>query len=59
VADENPVNYMRLMREIRAQIGRELAGKTPEERVRWMEEEAAKRNWLSAPPPAGHTRKTA
>jgi hypothetical protein len=55
MADEEPFDCVRMMREIRAEVGRELAGKTPEERVRWIEEEAAKRNWLSAPPPTGET----
>ena len=59
MADEKPFDCVRMVREIRAEIARELAGKTLEERVRWMEEEAAKRNWLSAPPPADDTRKTA
>lgn len=59
MADEKPFDCVRIMREIRAEIGRELAGKTPAERVRWIEEEAKKRSLLSAPPPAGDTRKTA
>ncbi len=49
--DEKPFDCVRFMREARARVSRELAGKTPEERVRWINEEGAK-FWKEHPAPA-------
>ena len=55
--DEKPFDCVRFMREARARVSRELAGKTPEERIRWINEEGAKKNH-PAPVP-DETRKSA
>jgi hypothetical protein len=47
MADEKPFDCVRFQRQARARINRELAGKTPEEQVRWIREQAAR----YAPPP--------
>ena len=42
MADEKPFDCVRFQRQVRARINRELAGKTPEEQVRWIREQAAR-----------------
>lgn len=42
MADEEPFDCVRLMRDIREQIGREMDGMTFEEQRRWIEEQLAK-----------------
>jgi hypothetical protein len=57
--DEKPFDWVRFTREARARVSRELSGKTPEERVRWINEEGAKL-WNELPAPApDEARKTA
>jgi hypothetical protein len=53
---ETPINYVRLMREIRDQVNREIAGMTYEEEQRWMQDQLAAKNKLSVAParPSGH-----
>jgi hypothetical protein len=41
---EPPINYVRLMREIRDQVNREIAGMTYEEEQRWMEDQLTAKN---------------
>jgi len=59
---ETPINYVRLMREIRDQVNREIAGMTYEEEQRWMQDQLAAKNkpsvaegakfWKEHPAPA-------
>lgn len=42
MADEKPFDCVRFQRQVRARISRELAGRTSEERVRWIREQAAR-----------------
>jgi hypothetical protein len=42
MADEKPFDCVQFQRQARARISRELAKKTPEERVRWIREQAAR-----------------
>jgi hypothetical protein len=49
--DYEPIDALRLKEELQARVSRELAGKTPEERVRWINEEGAK-FWKEHPAPA-------
>ena len=51
MADEKSFDCVRFMREARARVSRELSGKTPEERARWINEEGAK-FWNQNPAPA-------
>ncbi|HEX8453698.1 MAG TPA: hypothetical protein VF647_16470 [Longimicrobium sp.] len=48
--DYEPIDALRLKEELQARVSRELAGKTPEERVRWINEEGAK-FWKEHPAP--------
>ncbi len=41
---EPSINYVRLMREIRDRVSREIAGMTYEEEERWMEDQLAAKN---------------
>lgn len=49
--DYEPIDALRLKDEVQERVRRELAGKTPEERVRWINEEGAK-FWKEHPAPA-------
>ena len=42
MADDKPISYVRVMREIRDQMNREIAGMTAEEEKRWLAEQLAK-----------------
>lgn len=42
MAEEKPFSYVRLMREIRDQVNREISGMTFEEQQRWMREQRRK-----------------
>lgn len=42
MADEKPFDALRLKAELGARVTRALEGLTPEERIRWIREEAAK-----------------
>jgi hypothetical protein len=42
MVDEKPFDCVEFQRQARARISRELAGKTPEERIRWIREQAAR-----------------
>ncbi len=40
--DYEPIDALRLKEELQERVNRALAGLTPEERIRWIREEAAK-----------------
>lgn len=42
MAEDKPFDCVKFQRQARARINRELAGKTPEEQVRWIREQAAR-----------------
>ena len=44
MASEKPFSYVRLMREIRDQINREISGMTFEEQQQWMREQRARQH---------------
>ncbi|MBD0321468.1 MAG: hypothetical protein ICV87_14105 [Gemmatimonadetes bacterium] len=41
MSDEQPVSYVKLMREIRDEINREIAGMSAAEEARWFAEQRA------------------
>jgi hypothetical protein len=49
--DYEPINALRLKDELQERVRRELEGKSPEEQVRWINEEGAK-FWREHPAPA-------
>jgi len=42
MADDKPVSYVQMMRGIRDQLNREIAGMNIEEEKRWLKEQLAK-----------------
>lgn len=48
--DYEPIDALRLKVEMQERVRRELVGKTPEERVQWINEEGAK-FWKEHPAP--------
>lgn len=59
MADDKPIDALRLKAELGRRVSRALAGLTAEERIRWIREEAAKYRKESAVRPVDETRKTA
>jgi len=49
--DYEPIDALRLKYELQERVSRELAGLTPEEQLRWINEEGAK-FWKEHPAPA-------
>jgi hypothetical protein len=56
---EKPIDALRLKAELGDRVSRALIGRTPEEQLRWIREEAAEYRKLNPTPPADETRKTA
>lgn len=49
MADEKPVSYVKILREIRDEINREIAGMSFEEQQRWREQQRAMQSERDAP----------
>ena len=59
MADEKPFDCVWFMRRRRTQISRQLARLTPDERVRWIRDEAEQYRRENPVPPTDGTRKSA
>lgn len=59
MADEKPIDALRLKAELGERVSRALDGLTTEERLRWIREEAAKFWSRRLAAPADETRKSA
>lgn len=59
MADEKPIDALRLKAELGERVSRALAGLTSEERIRWIREEAAKYRSEKPARSADEVRKTA
>lgn len=59
MANEKPIDALRLKAELGDRVSRALFGLTPEEQLRWIREEAAEYRRLNLTPPADETRTTA
>ena len=57
--DYEPIDALRLKEELQERVNRALAGLTPEERIRWIREEAAKYQSDKPARSADEARKTA
>lgn len=59
MTDEKPFDALRLKAELGERVSRALVPLTPEERIRWIREEAAKYRIENPCPPADGARKSA
>ena len=57
--DYEPIDALRLKDELQERVNRALAGLTPEERIRWIREEAARYRSENPLRPLDEARKTA